>query len=473
MASAFEIHWVEHRPSLLQLDTFVLDFAELKELLEQQEGLEDCLSKSLALIDTVPGAQIAAQQVRVELQTARAKAQTVRAHIDKMWNMVPILLRPNSGVAASKVFSTTELLEEVLTYLPTRQKLECMQVQRCWYHSINGSVKLKRSLGLEPMDNEFYHSAFGHRIHYGRYGLLDRTLPGGTEFTDNKITPGEEERWDMPRDIDHVTSGQWAGEWDTSQVRLQGFFSHCIARRTMGSRVGDMRVCSPPILTWQATLLCTGCTAKDGTLYDRQQDDYLYDRQQGHPFELQAPSSEGFTVGSLHEALEQVLDEHESGHAPPRRDHYVYTRIEISATHYLREDDPECIEREELKLRAQRRAAEREREREAGWGSWEEGWGDATGGEDAENGDEQIAGPVVNDTAAVATHTSDDNETTRDQTPLQDGSEENADTDPLASGNVNGSGQGVSAETGDITEQQEQNGADEQPVLEADSTDME
>lgn len=57
----------------------------------------------------------------------------------------------DDGVAAQKVFDTTELLEEILQYLPTRDLLLNQRVCTTWKNCIDNSIKLQRALFFRPV----------------------------------------------------------------------------------------------------------------------------------------------------------------------------------------------------------------------------------------------------------------------------------------------------------------------------------
>ncbi|PIA93448.1 hypothetical protein CB0940_03925 [Cercospora beticola] len=333
----------------VQSRQFGLDIAELRKLWEQAEALETGLSKSLALLEDIPGTSsvTATQPIRLELEKARANTKGLRTLINKLSNLAPPLFRPTSGAAASKVFQIPELLEHILTYSPTRQKLKCMLVQRRWHDTILGSTKLKRLLGLESSIDGFYYSPFSDPYHYNAHGFTDKMLPSGQDFSDDQHEMFEWEHLDE----DGCNYDQ-ALEYDESEVFLHGDF--CIdepgSQKTFGSRVGDMRICSSPVPVVQVfTSFSCGSSYADPEL-------------RGGSSEIHAPSSEGFTVGSLHDALTELLEKHKN--CDWQR---FCGYVSWDAVVHMREDDPLFIERRERKVRCLQERAEyerREQERE-------------------------------------------------------------------------------------------------------------
>ncbi|PPJ57485.1 hypothetical protein CBER1_04412 [Cercospora berteroae] len=62
--------------------------------------------------------------------------------------------------SAQKVFETAELLEIIMLQLDAKDLLTAQQVGREWRDGINGSMRLKRKLGIEldDVDKVFYNS---------------------------------------------------------------------------------------------------------------------------------------------------------------------------------------------------------------------------------------------------------------------------------------------------------------------------
>ncbi|PPJ49662.1 hypothetical protein CBER1_02207 [Cercospora berteroae] len=327
---------------------FGLDIAELRNLWEHAEALEATLGKSLAHLGDIPGTPVTAVElIRLELEKARENAEAFHTLVDKMSNLAPPLLRPTSGAAALKVFQTPELLEQILTYLPTREKLNCMLVQRRWYDTILGSTKLKRLLGLESSIDRFYYSPFSDPYHYNTDGFTDKMLPSGQDFSDDQH---EEFEWE------HLTENgcnyDQALEYDISEVYLHGEFwleeGPGSPKRIFGSRVGDMRISSSPVFVVRVSTSFS-CSSS-----------YADPELRGDAIEIQAHSPGGFTVRSLHDALTELLEQHKNCDWLAR-DQRFCGYASWDATFHLREDDPLYIERRARKARCLQERAEYER----------------------------------------------------------------------------------------------------------------
>ncbi|CAK1364127.1 unnamed protein product [Cercospora beticola] len=379
MASTFHVTWSGGNcTSMFQDQRFQLSTEELQQLLQQRKAHEDGLSRSLALLEAIPGTQIVAQQLRTEIRAVQSSAAALHTHLDRMWGLLPLLMRPADGALAEKVFGTPELLEEILMYLPTRQKLACMRVQRKWYQAVEGSVKLKRSLGLEPAIDNFYNSPFGFAR--SSYDFLDYKFPGGGG-------------WLTSQDRAEIFHGySWSDYDDESDARnlfLHGTFTVPNKKQIIGSRVGNMRITSPPIQTLSATVHCE-CQWKLPS------SDHGFHKSAAT---LRAPSPAGFTVQELQDSLIEFAEEHSRTCRST-----AYTRasfsIELSATLLLHEDDPVCIFRRQLSdlRRANRNPPEREYQIEEGeeltaqddeisQGGASSGWGYDTGTDQENNED--------------------------------------------------------------------------------------
>jgi hypothetical protein len=133
----------------------------------------------------------------------------MRRHVDQIYNAIPPHMRPPteaSAAKANKVFSTPELLETImLSGLDTRDKLQAMRVQRSWRNTVNGSRKLRRSLGLALFDDYFYYSPF-HKLprcdsedqHLDQSNAIHCHLPGGAKFYE--LYPAADDFAVSPRD---------------------------------------------------------------------------------------------------------------------------------------------------------------------------------------------------------------------------------------------------------------------------------
>lgn len=342
MASRFDIRWRENEVGAFPCQTLPVDIADFEKILEHQNTAEDGLNRSLALLENIPGTELAAQQIRLELAKVRQSVEAVGTHIKQVWNMVPLLMWPTDGAAAEKVFKTPELLEEILIHLPTRTKLNCMAVQRRWYDAVNDSVRLRRSLGLEPSTNPFYYTAFDDTWCLGRKGRLDSSFPY------NWLLEEEDHPYPANQDRDWADEEVRLSQYDASKVLLRGTFlvSHANLR-TFGSRVRAMRIASPAIRDLEVSFSCCsgwgGCNAHHT------------------PEVLHAPTPEGFTAGSLHEAVTGYFEKHQAScdwtNCRPSS-----VPIHVFITIYLHEDDPIYIERREAKAKRLEWCAEQREE---------------------------------------------------------------------------------------------------------------
>ncbi|PPJ49660.1 hypothetical protein CBER1_02208 [Cercospora berteroae] len=374
MASRFDFTWRENEPGAFAAQTLPVNITDFEKILEHHKAAEDGLNKSLALLEDIPGTELAVQQIRLEVEKVGHSVESVGTLVKQVWDLVPPLMWPTDGAAADKVFRTPELLEEVLNYLPTRTKLDCMAVQRRWYDAVNDSVRLKRSLGLEPSTNPFYHSAFKDS-YIGGEGRLDCSLPNDWKFyeEDYPNPEGEFPYWgDQER--------RWWTEYDASKVLLCGHFSVSNATMgTFGSRVHDMRIASPAIRNLDVSFAC--CSAWGGCSAHHS------------PEVLHAPTPEGFTAGSLHDTVTEYFEKHRIT-CELNHHHHSSVPIHVATTIYLHEDDPIYIERQNIKakrlewcaeqMRAWEECSEHERvEQDQMWGrnmrdeedGSEDGWG--------------------------------------------------------------------------------------------------
>ncbi|GIZ43137.1 hypothetical protein CKM354_000637600 [Cercospora kikuchii] len=421
MASYFEVVWREctDRP-LSKRHNLEFDIADVQQIQQQQQALEDGLSKSLTLLNTIPGTEAATQQIRVELETLRANALAIRRPVDQMWDLVPVLMRPTSGAAAEKVFGTPELLEEILTFLPTRMKLDCMGVQRRWYEAVMGSVRLKRMLGLELYTDDFYHSPFDHHLHSERGWDPDYPFMCSWDPWANYSLFGD---WGCPA-LDHAgCSGGPELRDEIENVQLRGTFHSGSKKKTFGSRVGDMRISHPPIPSVHVSVCC-----HDGW-------ENCCDHPHNETMETEAPSPEGFTVRSLYDAVQDLMEVHAACRCTFRPDSSAATRIGVSAVFHMREDDPLLEERRKRKAKLDLELAEEEREREERRMQATLEFESAIQ-QEGENSGEPGWTSTVSDSYATSSHGSDSDydENSMNETQLDDELEQIADADDADDG---------------------------------------
>lgn len=79
---------------------------------------------------------------------------------------MPTTLRCTSAIKADKVFTTPELLEQILLYLLPRELLELMPVNKAAARTVHGSPKLQDLLSLRPLPQGSLYSVFGCHFHH-------------------------------------------------------------------------------------------------------------------------------------------------------------------------------------------------------------------------------------------------------------------------------------------------------------------
>ncbi|SMQ53818.1 unnamed protein product [Zymoseptoria tritici ST99CH_1A5] len=193
-----------------------------------------------------------------------------------------------AGIAAQKVFDMCELLEQILSYSEPVDLLRAMSTQRCWKDTIEGSLKLKRLLGLAPTGKAFY-SPFFHQSADYRGTVTRRFMKEDQHIlTCRMFYPGDVEATRNPM----ATSDQFC----TISVEV----IHCPTRtipsiwtRSFGSRARDMAICNPPINVLWPTAEC-----KDRS---HELEDYGCFNEDFEP--IYSTSERGFTVGELADAV--------------------------------------------------------------------------------------------------------------------------------------------------------------------------
>lgn len=346
MASKFSIRWRDnvwssHHSTSVELE---VEVEQVQELLGQQQSLENSLRD---LATTVTGTP-AAEQVSQSLQKARTSTALLRTHLDKLWALVPPAMRPADGMAAQKLFDTPELLEEVLTYLQPREVLQVMRVQRPWYETVMGSIKLKRYLGLELPCNPFYYSAFSHRFH--QFTTRESMIKGPQRIDDE-----DPMRFDF--EINSEASSTWNPHenvtYDIKELRIESEFTlSSIESVKMGSRVQAMHFCSPPAQTLHGLLECDRCC--------------IYDQHFRQALAMSTKDEQGFSIGDLYDLALQALTRHKA--CDINSFHFTHRpRISIGTSIQMHNDDPIFVERRERKARAEREKEERAAERTRVW----------------------------------------------------------------------------------------------------------
>lgn len=165
---------------------------------------------------------------------------------------VPVAHRPSarSAVKAQEVFIIAEMLERILGYLPATDKLAAMQVQRTWRDTVEGSVKLKRALGLAGRNDRKYYSPFS-KLFYEHTPSDSRRMPAGISFDDrfqslSLYRPSKSS-------TRHPNSGPIHGALPVD-IRFTGAIDTDVA-----TRIGAMLICNPPIHSLQVHSKCRAC----------------------------------------------------------------------------------------------------------------------------------------------------------------------------------------------------------------------
>ncbi|KAF7196589.1 hypothetical protein HII31_01959 [Pseudocercospora fuligena] len=238
--------------------------------------------------------------------------------------MIPAIERPATDASAAKaqeVFSTPELMEEILTYLPTDEKLSAMEVQRYWRDTVNGSVKLKRLLGLLPMEKNptHFYSAFSSRYHdtdkfpSGHFEEIYPYCRSGNCYDDPDEEPDENEN---PEPVE-----------ETIELDICSFIRQS---HGFGTRVRQMLLCSgPPLTQMQATMFdpCMTTQTRPSVYTDLGT--------------ISSDSSLGFTVGELLDTLAVLRKKHAKCIDEP----YDHTHFKLRASLTLDYEDPIMVER--------------------------------------------------------------------------------------------------------------------------------
>lgn len=172
----------------------------------------------------------------------------------------PYPLTPRPRAYATQVFSTPELLEQILSYLDTADLLRANTVNRSFHSVLLGSQKLERILGLTPQP------------------LDDGTTPYFSPSSFGWRSIVEEER-----------SGPWA-DLPTSPEGIPFALTWAAADcGSLGQRPQAMLISQPPTLNAAMTSLC--CNRALGTL-------------------TVSVVSAGLTCGDLKDACRKLLPSH-------------------------------------------------------------------------------------------------------------------------------------------------------------------
>lgn len=255
---------------------FMMKCNETLELLQDQRDLEATLLESARYTnpDSAAGEKL------------RASMSRITAHIKRLYQTIPAHKRPptaESAVKAQEVFSTPELLEHIMCYFSTYDKLSSMAVQRCWRDTLNGSVKLKRLLGLEPFDKNtgFFYSPFA------------TPCVNDIDYRDKDNIPGGQ----LSASQDGIVGWGVRGRTEID-VRLD-YYEEGSSRVACGSRVREMRICNGlPLRRMEVWGHCMACHV-----------DEMSTSRSKEP-EIIASSPLGFTVGELADKAAETWKTH-------------------------------------------------------------------------------------------------------------------------------------------------------------------
>ena len=248
----------------------------------------------------------------LELYTTRIKNGTSDASIQefgdavaffrklsgKISMLIPTTAQPtaSSAVKAQDVFDTPELLEEILLYLDTKEKLSAMEVQRVWRNTILGSPGLKHALGLEIDEKaKLFDSPFFSVEDLYKYPKCP-TLPCGRKIS-------------SLRDVDCRS--------------LTIHFSKGDNDRASGTRINAMRLFSLPLTSLNARTICGRRCLHQSSGGD----------SSARPILELKFEDKHLTVGELATKTRHVLGPHSDCKHPPDFVHW-------EAHFTLRDDDP-------------------------------------------------------------------------------------------------------------------------------------
>lgn len=281
------------------------------ELLDRQRVLKKHLAAIASYLEscTIGDNTIAALDVLQAMKDAQSHSAHIGRFLHQMASPIPSheQIRTSKSTAKTiQVLSIPELLEKILGFLTTPEKLKAMRVQRTWFNTICGSIHLMRSLGLAHSLDGFYYSVFSKQfvVHDGRPGATNRTCPWVESYMQPLKTYRERPVWSSGASL------QRRGTADTPPVvdiyRRLGLFieardSPGLANQ-LGSRVRAMAICTPPIYSLLVRHFCAGYhmhkdkEGKCGTL-----------NETSH---VRSESAFGFTVGEVVDLSKKLLADH-------------------------------------------------------------------------------------------------------------------------------------------------------------------
>ncbi|KAF7196559.1 hypothetical protein HII31_01929 [Pseudocercospora fuligena] len=224
----------------LPMRLHTMDQQDIQQLKEDQEAIKNSLSEAMRHIDMSTDS---GQQLQRNVKDIEARSMRTAQHARHLFEMIPISARAptdKSVAKAQEVFATPELLEEILRFATPPDMLSAMQVQRCWYDTVLGSIMIKRLLGLEPFEKGLFYSPFSKRFH--------------------DLIP------DSKSDYQPMPAANY-GDWVHADRRVR----ICITitnmdKLTLGSRIRKMIICSIPFTKASVSMRCTSGRCLDTDL---------------------------------------------------------------------------------------------------------------------------------------------------------------------------------------------------------------
>jgi hypothetical protein len=219
-----------------------------------------------------------------------------------------VIQHSEAGLIAQQVFNTGELLECIVSYLDPAEILSVMGVQRRWRDTVEGSIKLKRLLGLAPGGKFFSSPFFGSCVDVPErheHGVISERCPKRNqqfatcsighpyvrEDPDSWVGKADTSNYEVSLDLTAVAQTGPLHHHDSPELLLQ----------RLGLRVRDMAIFNPPLKAAQIELECWNCS-------------YMYDRD-GHGSwpPIHSTSERGLTVGDLADMVRAIA---KSEHRP-------------------------------------------------------------------------------------------------------------------------------------------------------------
>lgn len=301
---------------------FDVDHFGMQELLNREDILEESLDTLTSFVESCSSGTTKTEvpaEVTQALKNAQSSHMLFRRFFYTMEDLTPGHEMPPNHLStkkANKVFGTPELLENILGYLTTKEKLDAMRVQHTWFNTINNSPTLLQSLGLasSATDNR-YHSIFS-----STFAVKDGRPGAGPLYP----------KYDMPG----AQYKAYGNVHDISSQRITVTISVTSIRRPdrIGDRIKEMAICSPPLESILVRHRCDECL--------------LVEDQRGPGASLESKyrtrslNAHGFTVGEVESITENIFEKHRFCGSQ---------RLGYCGFLRMRDDDDEMDEEEEAK----------------------------------------------------------------------------------------------------------------------------